>query len=254
MLVIISHILFSIAALGCETFELDFGRGYYKEKGGYWTYKDRETDECESFSELGGDPDWDAAWKVGRAASVIGSIVSYVMLIMLLVNSCVRYPKVLFKIMAGCMFFMSIMSGLLLVGLASNTHQDIFYQDSDIEMSTGAIMAIIAFFLWIVTGASMFFCMKERNIQSRPMQASAVPAVPMYSKQQVSPAYQQSYPPTKVVPPMQPAMPRNVQQDSTTVEEVEIVEHPDGRRTKTTTTTTTLPDGTKEIVKSEEEL
>ena len=52
---------------------------------------------------------------------------------MLLVNSCVRYPRILFKLMAGAMFLAALMSGLLFVGLASekaipNSVQDWVWQ------------------------------------------------------------------------------------------------------------------------------
>jgi len=244
VLVIIAHLLFNYAAFGCQTFQVQVENEYFgfwtyeDEYFGFWTYED-EDGECQSFDDLGGDPDWDAAWKIGRAATVIGSVLSYVLVIMLLVNSCVRYPRMLFILMAVAMFIVALMSGLLLVGLASD-----FYLDHGFGPGLG--VALAAFVLWNAAGVSMFFCMKERNnLNSMGGHQQAAVAQPTYATRS---AY--TYPSQAPVA-MTAAVPM---QDGAVVEEVVIVEHPDGSKTKTTTTTTTTPDGSKQIVKFVEEI
>ena len=107
-LAILAYALFNYAAFSCKTFKHE-EFGYETAYFGFWTYED-EDDECQSIDDDLDDLDldWDAAWKTGRAATVIGSVLSYILVIMLLVNSCVRYPRMLFYLMAGAMFFVAI--------------------------------------------------------------------------------------------------------------------------------------------------
>lgn len=193
-------------------------------------------DECESYDEFFEDPEFDGAWKFGRAVTVIGSIISYVMVIMLLVNSCVRYPLAVFKTMGGCMVFLSILCFLLLVGLSS----DSFINH---EISAGGSLAIVGAFFWAGAGVSMFFCMKERSTIggiSRPRAAAQPTAVlPKYSAS---------------TPSAQPTQPPVVATQGTVIEEVDIVENPNGTKTKTTTKTTNNPDGSKTVQKTVEDL
>ena len=258
ILAIVALILFNYAAFSCQTFKFE-KEGYYTETEyfGFWTYED-EDDECQSIDkeldDEGADADWDAAWKTGRAATIIGSVFSYVLVIMLLVNSCVRYPRMLFNLMAGGMFFTALMSGLLLVGLASDPAEfglpeDILAVDFTPQFGPGAGVAVAAFVLWIGAGASMFCCMQERNIMENNVggHQQAVAAQPTYATKS---AY--TYPSPAPVP-MTAAVPQDVA-GGTVSEEVDIVEHPDGHKTKTTTTTTTMPDGSQQVVKSVEEI
>ena len=251
--------LFNISAFGCDTFKFE-KEGYYTEYFSYWYYEDRDDDECANIDEdldeyYNLDVDWDAPWKTGRAATIIGSIFSYLLVILLLVSSCFRYPKVVFKVMGGFMLLMSILSLLLLVGLASDSADDIFTAEFSLDpkISTGAILAIVAAVFWAGAGISMFFCMQERTIQQHttavPVRTYPQPAPAYYpDKKAPQPVMRQSAPPI-VRPAMRPAA-----QDCTITEEEEMMERPDGTRVKVTTKTTTFPDGSKEVVKSEEEM
>ena len=79
------------------------------------------------------------------------------------------------------MGMMSLLSSLLLVGLASKSDRFTRSEMAEFAPYAGAVLAILSAFLWLGGSASMILCMKERNIvpvPTRPLSRHAGPTYP----------------------------------------------------------------------------
>jgi len=230
--------LFQVTAYSCLTFHIPYdtynSEGLYVDyydsnDAGYWGWYDDYYDECEDYQTLMDYDDYfhlDAPLKFGRAIGVIGNILGWVTLIMLLIASCVRYPrpKLFFRILGSCMFVMAVFSLLLLVGLASDP-----YDISTLpEMGGPAYCVIPGALFWIAAGVTTIVSVQERDFPV-VVSAAAVHAEPV---------------PVKHVEQLPPA---------TVTKEIRERINDDGSKTVITTTRTTNPDGTvmEEIMEEE---
>jgi hypothetical protein len=209
---ILGLIFFHVAVFGCKTFEANYKLGYWGVQNPY------DGNDCLEYGVI------DGVLKFGRFVGVFGALLSWLIFAVVMSASCFRYPrpKLVFGAIGGCMLLVSLFGFLLLVGLSTNL------DSSAISLAGGGILAIFAAFLWSGAAFSIVFLMKERN---REQQAVTVP-------------------PKRAVE--EPTGRDDTESGVTNLTEVEIVQHPNGTKTKTTTKTTMLPDGSKSIEKTVE--
>jgi multisubunit Na+/H+ antiporter MnhF subunit len=165
---VIGLIFFHFAAFGCNTFKSN----YYSYYGffydsievnlGYWKYSNGGS--CVDYLVDGSD--FEGVWRFGRFVGVFGSLLIWVMLAFVLAASVVRFPRptLVFRVVGGCMLFLSLLSFLLLVGLAT---------DKNLKLSAGAVLAILSAFLWFGGAISVICFMKERPRGAQPARAGA---------------------------------------------------------------------------------
>jgi hypothetical protein len=105
----------------------------------------------------------DGAIKFGRAVSVFGFIVGSILWIELVLFLFVRVPKLdlHLKVIQFSCFIMAILSLLLFVGLASD-----HCEDSVNCSPRGASTAILAFIVFVASGALMIYFDRKKKISA----------------------------------------------------------------------------------------
>ena len=154
----IGLIFFHLAAFGCRTFKLTYSSDddVFDSEAfhfGFWTYY--EAGACISFpSEV--ISEFTGYFKFGRAAGVVGSLLIWAIVVVVIMASFFRFPqpKIVFRVIGGCMGLVAVFSGLLLLGLRD---------EDDLELGVGSILAIVSAAIWVGGAASMVFGMNERQ-------------------------------------------------------------------------------------------
>lgn len=133
---------------------------------------DDDDDGCISWDESDYlDMDMiDAPLKFTRAISMIGAFVGLIFWITLMFAGCMIIPPAVLKLMVPIFGLVAVCMLLTLVMMASDVCKDA----SDCQLSGGGVAAILAFFFWLSTSASIVF-MKEKESEEKDTER-AVPA------------------------------------------------------------------------------
>ena len=167
--------MFHLAAFGCQTFKgTSTYASYYfytysftsEYELGFWSYYDDGS--CESYPD---GTTLTGAFKFGRFIGIVGALLIWAIIVVVVMASFFQFPKpkLIFRLVGGCMGLISGFSFLLLVGVA---------EVENLKLGVGAVLAIISALIWAGGAVSMFLGMNERkgvkSTAAKPAEAVAV--------------------------------------------------------------------------------
>ena len=173
---VVGMIFFHIAAFGCRTFKetytSDIDYYYYKYyytaeyHVGFWGYDNGGS--CKAFAS---GVELEGAFKFGRFVGIVGALFIWAIIVVVILASFFQFPnpKLVFRLIGGCMGLIAVFSFLLLVGLA---------EAETLKLSGGGILAVLSALVWTGGAVSMFIGMNERkgvkSTATKPAEAIAV--------------------------------------------------------------------------------
>lgn len=153
---VIGLIMFHYAAFGCYTFTnfeiTSIGYLFYPTETyyGFWSYLN-DFQYCVPYPYYA---EFTGSFKIGRFIGVVGAILTWAIIIVVIVGSFFQFsqPKLVFRVIGGCMALSSLFSVLLLVGLSAGYY-----------LGPGGKVAVVSCVVWAGGAVSMFFGLNEHQ-------------------------------------------------------------------------------------------
>jgi hypothetical protein len=162
-----------VAAFGCSLFRIDVWSILGGDNGytiGYWNVEDPDGGGCLDYDSNFADSSTDlpAAWKIGRAAGVLGALLAWIVLALVGAASFYCYPRPIltFRMIGWFMIVLSPTSLLLLIGKAT---EDGKY----FKLAAGGVLAILSSILWVGGAVATMQFLKERPVSLSPTVATS---------------------------------------------------------------------------------